>query len=76
MSFTNFSTGSAHSFGGTCEELVPGKLLRYRDVFEDPNLPGEMRMTIELREVSSGTDLRITQGGVPDIIPAITCWIA
>jgi uncharacterized protein YndB with AHSA1/START domain len=75
MSFTNFSTGSTHSFGGIYDELVPGKLLRYRDEFEDPNLPGEMRMTVELEEVSVGTDLRITQEGVPDIIPAEACYI-
>lgn len=75
MSFTNFTTGSSHSFGGTYLELVPGKRLRYNDQFDDPNLPGEMEMTISLAAVSCGTELNITQGGVPDAIPAEACYL-
>src|SRR3954471_19582746 len=70
MSFTNFSTGSSHSFGGTYLELVPNELIRHTDVFDDPNLPGEMQVTITLKEVLCGTELNITQEGVPAVIPA------
>jgi uncharacterized protein YndB with AHSA1/START domain len=75
MSFTNFTTGSTHSFGGVYDELVPNALLRYRDKFDDPNLAGEMHVTITLEEVPSGTDLRITQDGIPDIIPEDGCQV-
>ena len=75
MSFTNFTTGSTHSFGGVYDELVPNALLRYRDKFDDPNLAGEMHVTITLEEVPSGTDLRITQDGIPDIIPEDGCHV-
>lgn len=65
MSFTNFTTGSSHSFGGEYIEIISNKLLRYTDVFDDPNLPGEMITTIELRKVSCGTELIATQEGIP-----------
>ncbi|MCB9386120.1 MAG: SRPBCC family protein [Bryobacterales bacterium] len=75
MSFTNFATGSSHSFGGEYLELVPGKRLRYTDKFDDPNLPGEITVTIELEAVSVGTDVKIVQEGVPDVIPAEACYL-
>ncbi|MDX2166006.1 MAG: SRPBCC family protein [Deltaproteobacteria bacterium] len=75
MSFTNFSTGSSHSFGGEYLELVPGERLRYRDQFDDPNLPGEMQVTIDLRAVSCGTELSVTQEGIPDVIPPESCYL-
>jgi uncharacterized protein YndB with AHSA1/START domain len=75
MSFTNFTTGQSHSFGGTYHELVPHQRIRYTDKFDDPNLPGEMQVTIELREVSCGTELNIVQEGVPDVIPAEMCYL-
>jgi uncharacterized protein YndB with AHSA1/START domain len=75
MSFTNFSTGSSHSFGGTYLELVPNERLRYADRFDDPNLPGEMTVTVELRPVSCGTELNITQEGIPAVIPAEACYL-
>lgn len=75
MSFTNFSTGSSHTFGGTYLELEPHERLRYNDQFDDPNLPGEMQVTITLREVSCGTGLNITQEGIPDAIPAEMCYL-
>lgn len=75
MSFTNFTTGNSHSFGGVYDELVPNKLLRYRDKFDDPNLPGEMQVTVTLKEVGSGTDLSIVQEGIPDIIPEDGCHV-
>jgi uncharacterized protein YndB with AHSA1/START domain len=75
MSFTNFGTGSSHSFGGEYLELVPGERLRYLDRFDDPNLPGEMQVTVELRKVSVGTELRVTQEGVPDAIPSEACYL-
>lgn len=75
MSFTNFTTGNAHAFGGTYLELVPEKRLRYTDSFDDPNLPGEMMVTIALDKVSVGTELLITQEGVPDAIPADACQL-
>ena len=75
MSFTNFTTGKSHSFGGTYLELKPNELLRYTDKFDDPNLPGEMQTTISLRQVFCGTELNITQEGVPAVIPAEACYL-
>jgi uncharacterized protein YndB with AHSA1/START domain len=75
MSFSNFSTGSAHSFGGTYQELVEGERIRYTDRFEDPSLPGEMDTTITFRKVSVGTDLEIVQSGIPDAIPVEMCYL-
>ena len=75
MSFTNFSTGNGHSFGGKYLELVPGKLLRYTDKFDDPNLPGEITVTITLNEVLCGTDLKIVQEGLPEVIPVEMCYL-
>jgi uncharacterized protein YndB with AHSA1/START domain len=73
MSFTNFSTGTSHSFHGRYLELKPGERLVYTDQFDEPNLPGEMRVTVSLREVSVGTDLTLVQEGVPDAIPPESC---
>lgn len=75
MSFTNFSTGSTHSFGGSYVELTPNQRIRYTDKFDDPNLPGEMQVTITLTEVTCGTDLQIVQEGVPAVIPAEACYV-
>jgi uncharacterized protein YndB with AHSA1/START domain len=75
MSFTNFTTGQSHSFGGEYVELVPHERIRYTDKFDDPNLPGEMKVTINLRKVSTGTELNIVQEGVPDVIPAEACYL-
>jgi uncharacterized protein YndB with AHSA1/START domain len=75
MSFTNFTTGQSHSFGGTYVELVPHERIRYTDKFDDPNLPGEMQVTITLKEVSCGTELNIVQEGVPDVIPPEMCYL-
>ena len=75
MSFKNFSTGTPHSFGGKYVELTPNQRIRYTDRFDDPNLPGEMAVTIALRGVSCGTDLEITQEGVPSVIPAEACYV-
>lgn len=75
MSFTNFSTGQSHTFGGTYVELVPHERLRYTDKFDDPNLPGEMHVTITLRKVALGTELNIVQEGVPDVIPPEACYL-
>lgn len=75
MSFTNFTTGRSHSFGGTYLELVPHERIRYTDKFDDPNLPGEMRVTIMLRKVPVGVELTIVQEGVPDIIPPDACYL-
>lgn len=75
MSFTNFSTGSTHSFGGTFLELVPNERLRYSDRFDDPNLPGEMHVTVTLKRISCGTELNIVQEGIPDVIPAESCYL-
>lgn len=75
MSFTNFTTGNSHSFTATFVELVPNERLRYIDRFDDPNLPGEMNVTIELKEVSVGTEVSIVQEGVPDVIPAEACYL-
>jgi uncharacterized protein YndB with AHSA1/START domain len=75
MSFTNFSSGSKHSFGGTYVELVPGEKIRYTDRFDDPNLPGETQVTITLKKVSVGTELNIVQEGVPAAIPPEACYL-
>ncbi|MDH7787411.1 uncharacterized protein YndB with AHSA1/START domain [Ochrobactrum sp. 19YEA23] len=75
MSFRNFTTGRGHSFGGAYLELEPGERLVYTDKFDDPNLPGEMKVTVVLKAVSVGTDVTITQEGVPDIIPAEACYL-
>src|SRR5438270_3279690 len=75
MSFTNFTTGKSHSFGGKYLELLPNERIRYTDKFDDPNLSGEMQTTITLRKVSCGTDLNIVQEGVPSAIPAEACYL-
>ena len=75
MSFTNFSTGKSHSFGGEFLELVPQERIRYTDRFDDPNLPGEMQTTVTLKKVSCGTELNIVQEGVPSVIPAEACYL-
>ena len=75
MSFTNFTTGKSHSFGGTYVELKPHECIRYTDKFDDPNLPGEMQTTITLNRVSCGTELNIVQEGVPGTIPAEACYL-
>lgn len=75
MSFTNFSTGKSHAFGGEFLELVENERIRYTDKFEDPNLPGEMETTVELKAVSVGTELNLTQTGIPDAIPAEACYL-
>lgn len=75
MSFTNFCTGMTHAFGGTYVELTPHEKIRYTDKFDDPNLPGEMQVTITLKEVSCGTELDIVQEGVPAVIPAEACYL-
>jgi uncharacterized protein YndB with AHSA1/START domain len=75
MSFTNFTTGKSHSFGGTYVELTPHERIRYTDKFDDPNLPGEMQATIALKKVSCGTELNIVQEGVPDVIRAEACYL-
>jgi uncharacterized protein YndB with AHSA1/START domain len=75
MSFTNFTTGESHSFGGEYLELVPGEHIRHTDRFDDPNLPGTMTTTISLRAVFCGTDLSIVQEGVPEAIPAEACYL-
>ena len=75
MSFTNFSSGRSHSFGGEYVELTPNERLRYTDRFDDPNMPGEMITTIELKKVSVGTELNIVQEGVPAVIPAEACYL-
>jgi uncharacterized protein YndB with AHSA1/START domain len=75
MSFTNFTTGSSHSFGGEYLELVPHERIRYTDRFDDPNLPGEIQTTITLKQVSVGTELNIVQEGVPGVIPADACYL-
>jgi uncharacterized protein YndB with AHSA1/START domain len=75
MSFTNFSTGQSHAFGGKYLELTPHERLRYTDQFEDPNLPGEMQTTITLRKVSCGTELSIVQEGLPAVIPLEACYL-
>jgi len=75
MSFTNFSTGQSHFFGGTYLELVPNERIRHTDKFDDPNLPGEMQTTISLRKVSVGTELDIVQEGIPAAIPLEACYL-
>lgn len=75
MSFTNFSTGNSHSFGGEYLELVPHERIRHTDRFDDPNLPGEMQTTITLKRVSCGTEVNIVQEGVPEVIPAEACYL-
>lgn len=75
MSFRNFTTGSGNSFGGKYLELVPGELVRYTDRFEDPNLPGEIRVTVTLRKAALGTDVTIVQEGLPDAIPVEACYL-
>jgi uncharacterized protein YndB with AHSA1/START domain len=75
MSFTNFTTGKSHSFGGTYLELTPHERIRYTDIFDDPNLPGEMQTTIIFKQVFCGTDLNITQEGIPAAIPAEACYL-
>lgn len=75
MSFTNFTTGQSHTFGGTYQELVPNERIRYTDEFDDPNLPGTIQVTVTLAQVSVGTELNITQEGVPDVIPREACYL-
>jgi len=75
MSFTNFTTGKSHSFGGQYVELTPHERIRYTDKFDDPNLAGAMQVTVSLKKVSFGTEVNITQEGVPDIIPAEACYL-
>jgi len=75
MSFTNFTTGHGHSFGGIYLELTPHHRIRYTDKFDDPNLPGEMQTTVTLKKVSVGTEINIVQEGVPDVIPAEACYL-
>ena len=75
MSFSNLSAGGSHSFGGEYLELEPGKKLRYTSRFDDPNLPGEMTTTIELSAVFCGTDMQVTQDGIPDVIPSQACYL-
>lgn len=75
MAFTQFNNGQSHAFGGEYLELIPGERIRYTDVFDDPNLPGTMEVTVELKAVSCGTELDITQAGVPAVIPAEACHL-
>ena len=75
MSFTNFTTGKTHAFGGKYVELVPNERLRYTDRFDDPSLPGEITTTVVLKKVSVGTEISIVQDGVPDAIPADGCYL-
>jgi uncharacterized protein YndB with AHSA1/START domain len=74
-SFRNFTTGNNHSFGGTYVELVPNERLRYTDTFSDPNLPGEVQVTVTLKKVSVGTEVNIVQEGLPDVIPPEACYL-
>ncbi len=75
MSFTNFTTGQSHAFGGEYLELLPNERLRYTDQFDDPNLPGEMQTTVSLRPVLGGTELSVVQEGIPEAIPAEMCYL-
>lgn len=75
MSFTNFTSGHSHSFGGTYLELVPNQRLRYTDKFDDANLPGEMQVTVTIKAVSCGVELNIVQEGIPEVIPAEMCYL-
>ena len=74
-SFRNFTTGDSHAFGGKYVELVPNERLRYTDAFDDPNMPGEMQVTVTIKAVSVGSELSIVQEGIPDIIPAEACYL-
>jgi uncharacterized protein YndB with AHSA1/START domain len=75
MSFRNFSTGLGHSFGGEYRQLVPDELICYTDKFDDPNLPGEMQVTVSLKEVSCGTEISVGQEGIPEVIPPEMCYL-
>jgi uncharacterized protein YndB with AHSA1/START domain len=75
MSFTNFSTGNSHSFGGEYLELKPNERLRYTDKFDDPNLPGTITVTVDIKKVSCGSELSIEQAGIPDVIPVEMCYL-
>ena len=75
MSFVNFSTGNRHSFGGTYLEMIPNEFIKYTDKFEDPNLPGEMITSVWIKMVSCGTELKITQEGIPSVIPTEMCYL-
>src|SRR5262249_2030739 len=75
MSFTNFTTGNSHSFGGEFLELVENERIRHTDKFDDPNLPGEMVTTVDLKPVSVGTEVSIVQEGIPEVIPAEACYL-
>jgi uncharacterized protein YndB with AHSA1/START domain len=75
MTFRNFGTGQGHSFGGTYLELVPSQKIRYTDKFDDPNLPGEMQTTVQLKQVICGTEISIVQEGIPEAIPAEMCYL-
>ncbi|MBC3872947.1 SRPBCC family protein [Undibacterium flavidum] len=75
MSFRNFSTGNGHSFGGEYLEMVPGSLLRYTDQFDDPNMPGVMTVTVSFKQVLCGTELSVTQEGIPEMIPVEMCYL-
>lgn len=75
MSFTNLDNGQSHTFGGTYLEMKPGELLRYNDKFDDPNMPGEMMVTVHFKQVSCGTDLTITQENIPEMIPLEMCYL-
>ncbi len=75
MSFTNFTSGHSHAFGGEYLDLVPNERIRYSDKFDDPNLPGEMITTVSLKKVSCGTEVSITQEGIPEVIPTEMCYL-
>lgn len=75
MSFTNFSTGQSHSFGGEYLELVPNERIHHTDRFDDPNLPGQLRVTVSLKKVSCGTEVSIVQEGIPEVIPVEACYL-
>ena len=75
MSFTNFTTGLGHSFGGEYRELVPNERIRYSDKFDDPNMPGVMETTVSLVQVSCGTELNVVQEGIPEVIPVVMCYL-
>jgi uncharacterized protein YndB with AHSA1/START domain len=75
MSFTNFTTGNGHSFGGEYKELVPSETIRYTDSFDDPNLPGEMETAVSLKQVSCGTEIHVVQEGLPEAIPVEMCYL-
>jgi len=75
MSFTNFSSGKSHSFGGKYLELVPNERIRYTDKFDDANLPGEIQVTVTLQKVSVGTELSVVQDGIPEVIPPEACYL-